>query len=97
MISLLTHTCSRNRDDGIALGADAALFEAIELLDPEDRRLIEQLYFEEREETTVAAQYGIPQPTVSERKAKALSNLATIVGSLLRRTRWARRVQTSRS
>lgn len=97
VISLLTHSCSRSRVDSVAFGADAALFEAVELLDPDDRRWIEQLYFGECEETTVPAQFGIPEPTISDRKAQALSNLAAIVGPLLRRTRWSRRTRISGS
>ena len=97
MIEFPAHTCSQSRNDSLAFGADAALFEAVELLDPDDRFLIEQLYFQEREENSVVAQLGIPQPAISERKAEALSNLGSILGPLLRRTRWVRRARSGDS
>jgi DNA-directed RNA polymerase specialized sigma24 family protein len=44
-------------------------------LPPEQRRLIEQLFWEERTETEVAAAMGINQSTINRRKRTILNGL----------------------
>jgi hypothetical protein len=84
MIKLLANTGCRSRNVSVAFGADAALFEAINLLDPHDRFVIEQFYFDRRPDSEELVQLGISQPALSKSRAKALSNLAAKVGPLLR-------------
>ena len=50
------------------------LHTALSLLTPEERALIQALFFEERSESELAAALGISQPAVYKRKMKILKN-----------------------
>ena len=51
------------------------LHTALSLLTPEERALIQALFFEERSESELAAALGISQPAVYKRKMKILKKL----------------------
>ena len=51
------------------------LHTALSLLAPEERALIQALFFEERSESELAAALGISQPAVYKRKMKILKKL----------------------
>ena len=57
------------------------LHTALSLLTPEERALIQALFFEERSESELAAAFGISQPAVYKRKMKILKKLKLLLES----------------
>ena len=57
------------------------LHTALSLLTPEERALIQALFFEERSESELAAALGISQPAVYKRKMKILKKLKLLLES----------------
>ena len=57
------------------------LHTALSLLAPEERALIQALFFEERSESELAAALGISQPAVYKRKMKILKKLKLLLES----------------
>ena len=57
------------------------LHTALSLLAPEERALIQALFFEERSESELAAAHGISQPAVYKRKMKILKKLKLLLES----------------
>ena len=57
------------------------LHSALSLLAPEERALIQALFFEERSESELAAALGISQPAVYKRKMKILKKLKLLLES----------------
>ena len=55
------------------------LHTALSLLTPEERALIQALFFEERSESELAAALGISQPAVYKRKMKVLKKLKLLL------------------
>lgn len=51
------------------------LHTALSLLTPEERALIQALFFDERKESELAVELGISQPAVYKRKMKILKKL----------------------
>ena len=51
------------------------LHTALSLLTPEERALIQSLFFDERKESELAVELGISQPAVYKRKMKILKKL----------------------
>ena len=51
------------------------LHTALSLLAPEERALIQALFFDERKESELAMELGISQPAVYKRKMKILKKL----------------------
>ena len=57
------------------------LHTALSLLTPEERALIQALFFEERSESELAVALGISQPAVYKRKMKILKKLKLLLES----------------
>jgi len=57
----------------------AKMLDSLELLDINERQLIDELYFNERGECYVAAQFGITQQAINKRKAKILDKLKKLL------------------
>ena len=57
------------------------LHTALSLLTPEERALIQALFFEESSESELAAALGISQPAVYKRKMKILKKLKLLLES----------------
>ena len=55
------------------------LHTALSLLTPEERALIQALFFEERKESELAVELGISQPAVYKRKTKILKKLKLLL------------------
>ena len=51
------------------------LFSAMEALSPDQRELVEKVYFEERKITDIAREEGVSKQSVHERVGRALKNL----------------------
>ena len=57
------------------------LHTALSMLSPEERALIQALFFEERKESELAVELGISQPAVYKRKMKVLKKLKLLLES----------------
>ena len=55
------------------------LHTALSLLTPEERALIQALFFDERKESELAMELGISQPAVYKRKMKVLKKLKLLL------------------
>ena len=55
------------------------LHTALSLLAPEERALIQALFFDERKESELAMELGISQPAVYKRKMKVLKKLKLLL------------------
>ena len=53
----------------------ARLYSAMEILSPEQRELVEKVYFEERKITDIAREEGVTKQSVHERVERALKKL----------------------
>lgn len=51
------------------------LFKSLELLDSEERKIIDAIYYEGKTEREISAETGIPQKTINNRKRKILAKL----------------------
>ena len=59
------------------------LHTALSLLTPEERALIQALFFDERKESELAMELGISQPAVYKRKMKVLKKLKLLLRAKL--------------
>lgn len=62
-------------DVAIAHILQERLHQCLELLPPQDRELIQALYFEELSERQLAKRTGIPQRTINDRKRRVIAQL----------------------
>lgn len=51
------------------------LFKSLELLDSDERKIIDAIYYEGKTEREISAETGIPQKTINNRKRKILAKL----------------------
>lgn len=57
----------------------AKMFRCLTLLDENERRLINELFFKGKSERQLSAETGIPQKTINDRKRKVLLKLKKII------------------